>query len=243
MRQRRPKFELAIEPPCTESWDNMSGSAAQRHCTSCQKHVHNFAVMTPRQIDRTLADNEGHLCARITKRADGTLVTAQELGGSGFTSRVAGLLLGAALSTAAAHAQSNSADGKAVVSGTFKAQDGSALPGQGYVVFAANGRSILETKTDQDGNWKAEIAPGTYDVIFKTGPLYGERVNQVQLHTGDQQFATVHGRFAYGHLGLVDGPLETTVTVGEVAGTYRYPISYLFKYPLRYLKHLPHNFS
>jgi hypothetical protein len=199
--------------------------------------------MTQRQIERIIAENDGHLCARITKRADGTLVTAQELAGSGFASRAAGVLLGAALSTAAAHAQSTPAAGKAIVSGTFKTQDGSALPAQGYVVFASNGQSILETKTDHDGNWKAEIAPGTYDVIFKTGPLYGERVNEVQLHSGDQQFATVHGRFAYGHLGPTDGPMETTVTAGEMIATYRYPVSYLFKHPFRYLRHLPHNFS
>jgi len=243
MRQRKPKFKLAIESPCIESWDNMSGSATQRHCASCQKHVHNFAAMTPRQIERTLADNEGHLCARITKRADGSLGTAQKLAGSGFTSRAASLFLGAALSTAAAHAQSTPTPGKAIVSGSFKAQDGSALPSQGYVVFASDGQSILETQTDHDGNWKAEIAPGTYDVIFKTGPLYGERVNAVQLHAGDQQFATVRGRFAYGHLGMTDGPMETTATVGELIATYRYPISYLFKHPLSYLKNLPHNFS
>ncbi|MBB5059038.1 hypothetical protein HDF16_003761 [Granulicella aggregans] len=246
MRQRRPQLELAIESPCTESWDNMSGTLAQRHCSCCQKHVHNFAAMTPRQIERTLAENEGHLCARITKRVDGSLVTAQELAGSGFTSRAAGLLLGAALSTAAVHAQSTPTAGKAIVSGRFTAPNGGPLPAQGYVIFAANGQSIIESKTDQDGNWKAEIAPGMYDVIFRTSPFFGERINAVELHPGDQKFAAIPGRLALGHLGLVDryrDNTQTFTTGGDLATSYRYPISYLFKRPLRYLKHLPHNFS
>jgi hypothetical protein len=201
--------------------------------------------MTRRQIERAITDNEGQLCARITKRADGSLVTVQELSGPGFASRAAGLLLGASLSTAAAHAQSTSVTGKAIVSGTFKAQDGSALPAQGYVVFASNGKSVLETKTDHDGSWKAEIVPGTYDVIFKTGPMYGKRVNVVELHEGEQQFTEVRGHFAWGHLGLSDTANDTFTTMGTMAATigYRYPVSYLFKHPLRYLKNLPHNFS
>ncbi len=245
MRQRKPKFELAIESPCAESWDNMSGTAARRHCASCQKHVYNFAIMTRRQIERTIADNEGHLCARITKRADGTLVTAQELASSSFASRAASLLLGAALSTAAAHGQSTPATGKAIVSGKYIPPRGSVQNALGSVIFTANGESVLETKTDIEGNWKAEIAPGTYDVIFKTGPIFGERVNEVRIHAGNQEFANVHGRFAYGHLGLTDTSSDTYTTMGAMVSTttYHYPVSYFFKRPLRYLKHLPHNFS
>jgi len=245
MRQLKSNSELAIKSPCTQAWSEMTGTASKRHCESCQKQVHNFAVMTPRQIDRVIADNEGHLCARITRRVDGSLVTARELGGSSFAARAAGLLLGAALSAVASHAQSTPSDGKAHVSGRFTAPNGGPPPAQGYVIFAANGQSIVETKTDHDGNWKAELAPGTYDVIFKTNIMFGERVNSVQLHAGEQQFAPVHGRFALNHLGIVDGTTggEQYATMGEVTISYRYPVSYLFKHPLRYLKHLPHNFA
>jgi len=243
MRRSKPGSEFNIESPCTQSWNEMTGSAAKRHCESCQKQVHNFAVMTPRQIDRTIAEHEGHLCARITRRADGSLVTAQELAGSGFAARAAGILLGAALSATAAHAESTSGEGQAVVSGRFTAPNGGPPPSQGYVIFAADGQSVLETKTDRDGNWKAEIEPGTYDVIFRTGPMFGERVNGVELHAGEQEFAAIHGHIAFGHLGLVDGFSNTYTTVGEVSITYHYPISYLFKHPIRYLKHLPHNFA
>jgi hypothetical protein len=243
MRRSKPNSEFAIKSPCTEAWDEMTGTATKRHCESCQKQVHNFAAMTPRQIDRLIADNQGHLCARITRRSDGSLVTAQELPHSGFGAKAAGIFLSAALSATAARAESTPGQGKAVVSGRFTAASGGPPPSQGYVVFAADGKSVLETKTDQDGNWKAEIAPGSYDVIFRTGPMFGERVNGVDLHAGEQEFPAIHGHIAFGHLGLVDGFSNTYTTVGEVSVTYHYPISYLFKHPIRYLKHLPHNFA
>ncbi len=244
MRQGKPKFELAIESPCAESWNNMSGSPARRHCASCQKHVHNFAAMTPRQIEHTIANNEGSLCARITKRADGSLVTVEELRGPGFSSRAAGLLLGAAMSTTAVHAQSNSGSGKAIVSGKYVAPRLTIPPEPATIIFAAGGESVLETKTDVNGNWKAEIAPGIYDVIFKTGPFYGARVNEVQLHSGNQEFTSTPGRFAFGHLGLVDDADRTFTNMGTMAtNRYHYSFTYLFKHPLRYLKNLPHNFS
>jgi hypothetical protein len=143
------------------------------------------------------------------------------------------------------HAQSTPTAGKAIVSGRFTAPNGGPPPAQGYVIFAANGQSILESKTDQDGTWKAEIAPGMYDVIFRTSPFFGERINAVELHEGEQQFTEVRGRFAWGHLGLSDTANDTFTTMGTMAATigYRYPVSYLFKHPLRYLKNLPHNFS
>lgn len=243
MRHAKPKSELAIPSPCTQAWDGMTGTATKRHCESCQKHVHNFARMTPRQIDRVIAENRGHLCARITRRADGSLVTAQELAGSSFAAKAASLLLGAAISTAAAHAQSSSGEGKAIVSGRFTAPNGGPPPSQGYVVFAANGKSILEAKTDHDGRWKAEIEPGMYDVIFKTNVMFGERVNAVQLHAGEQQFSPVRGRMALNNLGVVDGTTggEQYATMGQVVVLYRYPASYLLKHPIRYLKYLSHN--
>jgi len=236
--------KLKVESPCTQAWSEMTGGTAERHCESCQRQVHNFAAMTPRQINRTIFENEGHLCARITRRADGSLVTACELAGSGLSAKAATLLLGAALSTAAARAQSNPNASKAAVSGRFTDLNGGPLPSQGYVVFASNGQSILETKTDRDGNWKAEIEPGTYDVIFRTSVIFGERVNAVRLHAGEQEFSAVHGRVAYGHLGLVDEANDTVTLVGEIGtSSYRPPVTYLFRHPVRFLRYLTHNLS
>ena len=56
----------------------MSGSARQRYCVACEREVHDFAAMTPREIERIVVSSGGHLCARITRREDGSLLTLPE---------------------------------------------------------------------------------------------------------------------------------------------------------------------
>lgn len=234
----RPPRQFRVLNACTQSWETMTGNAAKRHCESCNKAVHNFAAMTPKAIEQLLAEHEGHLCARIVHRADGSTVTAQSVT---HVSRAATLLVGVALAAGPALAEQPGA--KAIVSGSIRGPQGKALATPAQVLFVANGEPIIETVTDASGYWKAELAPGTYDVVFRNGPLIGERINSVQLHAGEQSFPSITEHFAYGHLGAADGPPLDFTTMGELVATYRYPVSYLFKHPLRYLKHLPHNFS
>jgi hypothetical protein len=234
----RPSRQFRVLDACTQSWETMTGTAAERHCQSCDKVVHNFAAMTPRAIEQVLAEHEGHLCARIVRRLDGSVVTARS---ATHPSRAASLLVGITLSAGAALAEQPGP--KAIVSGSIRATQGKALSTPGQVLFVANGEPILQTTTDASGFWTAELAPGTYDVVFRNGPLMGERVNSVQLHSGEQSFSTITEHFAFGHLEAVDKSTEDMTTMGEVVATYRYPVKYFFKHPLRYLRHLPHNFS
>lgn len=237
-----PRLGVQIENSCLEAWETMHGTGQQRHCQSCNKHVHNFAAMTPGEIIRVIDASRGHLCARITRHSDGSLVSLNETERTIPVARVAGLALGMALVTAVGQAQTDTSAGKAVVSGRFTGPKGDAPPKGSEIVFVSNGISVLATNTDAQGGWSAQLDPGTYDVIFRSGPLFGERVNDVQLHAGEQTFSQIRGHFAYGRLGLEDNQ-ESTVTVGEMIATYKYPVSYFFKHPIRYLKHLPHNFG
>jgi Carboxypeptidase regulatory-like domain len=199
--------------------------------------------MTSTEIERAIAVDHGHLCARVTRRTNGSLMTLDSADRTILATRAAGLVVGMALATGSTQAQSNPVpDGKALVSGTFTDAKGDALLKGSQVIFVSNGVTVLETNTDAKGNWRAQLNPGTYDVIFRANPLFGERVDAVQLHAGEQSFATTKAHFAYGHLGQNDRP-EEFVTVGVMIATYKYPISYFFKHPIRYLKHLPHNFT
>ena len=77
----RKQPELAFKPsiarPCEESWAAMSGGHRQRHCQLCGKHVHNFAALTVPEIERLVLKSNGSLCARITQRGDGSIVTLE----------------------------------------------------------------------------------------------------------------------------------------------------------------------
>lgn len=67
---------LQVASPCPMSWDAMRGDDQARFCEQCQKHVYNFAAMTTEEGLALIAHTEGEFCGRLTRRADGMLMTA-----------------------------------------------------------------------------------------------------------------------------------------------------------------------
>ena len=68
--------DIRIASPCSMRWDEMVGDEKRRHCGACDLPVHNFAAMTPREIEALVANAGGRVCARLYRRADGTILTA-----------------------------------------------------------------------------------------------------------------------------------------------------------------------
>lgn len=66
---------LRIATPCPVGWQNMRGDNRVRFCELCQLHVYNISEMTSEEIFSTIARNEGRLCGRLYRRADGTVIT------------------------------------------------------------------------------------------------------------------------------------------------------------------------
>ena len=66
---------LSIASPCRTSWDNMQGDERRRYCEECGRQVHDLARLTPREIAALVEASRGQLCARITRDAQGRLVT------------------------------------------------------------------------------------------------------------------------------------------------------------------------
>ncbi len=67
---------LRIASPCLARWDEMVGDERARFCALCQKNVYNLSAMTRREAEDLVASREGGLCARLYRRADGTVLTA-----------------------------------------------------------------------------------------------------------------------------------------------------------------------
>ncbi len=76
MDSRERLDEITILSPCPMDWDQMSGDDRARYCTACGKYVHNFARMTSAEAISMLDQLEPDVCGRLTRRADGRLVTA-----------------------------------------------------------------------------------------------------------------------------------------------------------------------
>jgi hypothetical protein len=68
--------DIRIATPCQMNWDEMPGDDRVRSCSACSRLVYNIAAMTSDEALSLIANREGRLCARLFRRADGTIITA-----------------------------------------------------------------------------------------------------------------------------------------------------------------------
>ena len=66
---------LRIASPCPASWEQMNGDDRVRLCELCNLHVYNIAELTASEAKLLIANAEGRICARLYRRADGTVIT------------------------------------------------------------------------------------------------------------------------------------------------------------------------
>lgn len=70
---------VRVASPCTQPWGDMVGDDRSRHCLACNKQVYDISAMSRESAEAFLqaAVGEG-ACVRIYRRADGTLLTADD---------------------------------------------------------------------------------------------------------------------------------------------------------------------
>lgn len=68
-------LELRIAKPCDQAWAEMAGDERTRHCAVCRKSVFNVAEMSEAEVEALIRRTEGRFCARVYRRADGTVMT------------------------------------------------------------------------------------------------------------------------------------------------------------------------
>ncbi len=66
---------MSVASPCSMPWGRMPGDERVRFCGVCRQNVYNIEALTRSEVQRLIADREGRVCARIRRRADGTVVT------------------------------------------------------------------------------------------------------------------------------------------------------------------------
>jgi hypothetical protein len=66
---------LKIAAPCKAPWDQMRGDDRVRFCDSCSKNVYNLSHLTANEAVALIEKAEGHLCMRLYRRGDGTVLT------------------------------------------------------------------------------------------------------------------------------------------------------------------------
>jgi hypothetical protein len=74
--------DVEIATPCRASWDEMRGDNYVRFCSHCQKNVYDISDLTAKAALDLIEQKEHRLCLRLFRRADGTVLTADCLGGT-----------------------------------------------------------------------------------------------------------------------------------------------------------------
>lgn len=66
---------IQIASPCPAQWELMEGQGNVRFCLQCRKNVYNISEMTADEASDLIAKTQGHLCVRLFRRDDGTVLT------------------------------------------------------------------------------------------------------------------------------------------------------------------------
>ena len=66
---------LRIATPCPISWEQMAGDNRVRFCDHCRLNVYNISELSRIEAETLITSTEGRLCARLFRRADGTVLT------------------------------------------------------------------------------------------------------------------------------------------------------------------------
>jgi hypothetical protein len=97
MKPNNDLSRLRIASPCPTDWESMNGNDRVRFCRLCELNVYDISAMTSKEARELIARTEGRLCARLYRRADGTVITADCPVGWRALKRRASFAAGAAL--------------------------------------------------------------------------------------------------------------------------------------------------
>jgi len=155
----------------------MAGTDQVRHCTLCNKNVYNLSAMTRGQAEALLRETEGRLCARLYRRADGTVLTENCPVGIRAIGRRISWVAGAAMSAVATLSSAAAAqfpffpipsalqEAKAAVSGVILDITGRGISDAKVVITQAGSKSRQLTNTDGAGSFRIEsLAAGAYTI-------------------------------------------------------------------------------
>jgi hypothetical protein len=74
-RDRIDLDRISIDSPCPMAWDDMAGNERVRFCSQCKLNVYDISAMTTSEAESFIANAEGRICAKLYRRADGSIMT------------------------------------------------------------------------------------------------------------------------------------------------------------------------
>lgn len=199
---------VRIATPCPADWDAMEGDERVRFCSLCKLSVYNTAEMTKAEVVALVTKTEGRVCARLYRRADGTLLTKDCPAGLRAlrrrAARAAGAVFAASLSffsigSARARAQeqeapcrgdwlrveSLSASSHAALSGTVADPTGAVIfEAEVTLTLAEKGRKFT-ARTDSEGRFHFVALPAGAYTFEVSSPGFVIFRNDLTIGAGD----------------------------------------------------------
>ena len=184
---------LRIATPCPIGWEQMTGDNRVRFCDHCQLNVYNISELSRSEAEKLIASTEGRLCARLFRRADGTVLTKDcPVGLRALRRRVAkraAAIFAAIVSlSAVAFTQHSSKNAKTsctqqtkitrtdatsdanekALSGTVLDPAGGLIPAAKVKLINAEGKELRKTFTNDEGRFEfGSIAAGNYSMAIE----------------------------------------------------------------------------
>jgi hypothetical protein len=176
----------------------MSGDEKKRFCSECNKFVYDFSQMTRRQVEAIVSIHRGRMCARITRRPDGSLLTLETppvhpvvaRRASPVVNATLAAILGISVPANALNADVSAAQliarsdvegkgaktpyggGEALVGGTVFDSQGAVIPNAVVKLVSAAGAE-LKTKTSAEGEFAfAQVPFGSYIMLVEAQGFY-----------------------------------------------------------------------
>lgn len=155
---------LKIASPCSADWEQMEGDDRVRFCGECKKNVFNLSAMSRRDAEALIEEKNGDMCARLYRRADGTVLT--EDCPVGFSMKVThvrrriGWAVAGAMSLASAFAQDS-----ASLYGKVMDVTGAVVPRAKITITDPKKGNAMQLQSDEAGKFSEKsLPPGRYTV-------------------------------------------------------------------------------
>src|SRR5215813_6172008 len=193
MTQKEKSLDrLYVSSPCNADWETMAGSEQVRFCGQCGLNVYNISTLTRKQAEKLIAETEGRLCAKLYRRADGTIITRDcPIGIRAIkrrVSHVANAALGAILGIFANQTSVWAEDGHenckhytarivrlqttqatALILGTVSDVNGARISSAKVTIVNEETRREYSSETDGEGKYRFSSLPaGSYSIVVES---------------------------------------------------------------------------
>jgi len=233
----------------------MKGDDRVRFCDLCQLQVYNIANLTRPEATSLISKSEGRICARLYRRADGTVMTKDcPVGWRAIRRRVAtiaGAMFATLLSLSPAvfgqkqsskdkkscqqqvtitKTTTDSTDEIGTLSGTIVDPLGASIAGATITVTDPKSKQSIESRSDDKGDFRiSRLSPGAYTIVIESPGFKTLTAKNISLGAKEAievKLILTVGETLMGVIGWSD-PIDTP------AGTTIIPGNIIRRLPLR----------